>query len=417
MDPLRCAGPAGCRREASILRLVEYQSKMVLGEFGLDFTLPAVARTPEEAASAVEQLGRPAVLKAQVPLGGRGKAGAVRTARDAREARREAKALLAMELRQHRVGAVSVEPRIDFEREFYAGITWDLAARRPLALLSSGGGVEVEKTFARGSARRHLDPAYGLRAHEGRELAAAAGLTGRNLVGVGRVLNRLARAFLEIDALTVEINPLVETADGELVGLDARVEIDDDASWRQERRVAGLGEVAVALAGRSATPMEEEARRIDEMDHRGVAGRVVEFDGDLGLLIGGGGASLTVFDAVLRHGGRPANYSEMGGNPTAEKVAALTALLLSKPGVVKLAAIMNVVNNTRADIIAEGILRGVEQAGRVPAETIAVFRVPGSWEQEARQIMAAVGVEALGREISLDRAARMAVEKVRGHAA
>ena len=248
-------------------------------------------------------------------------------------------------------------------------------------------------------------------------MAAAIGLSGKNLVGVGRILAGLSRAFLEIDAVTVEINPLVETKDGDLVGLDAHVEIDDDASWRQERRLSALGEVSGPSAGRSPTPMEEEARRIDATDHRGVAGRLVEFDGDLGLLIGGGGASLTVFDAVLRHGGRPANYSEMGGNPTAEKVAALTTLLLSKPGVVKLAAIMNVVNNTRADIIAEGILRGVERAGREPAETIAVFRVPGSWEQEARAIMAAAGVEALGREISLDRAARMAVERVGGHAA
>ena len=417
MGPLKFAGPAPCWREADFLRLVEYQSKMVLGDFGLDFTLPAVARTPEEAASAVARLGRPAVLKAQVPFGGRGKAGAVRTARNSRDAQRAAKALLAMVLRQHPVGAVSVEPWIDFERELYAGITWDLAARRPLALLSTGGGIEVEKSFAQGRVRRHVDPVCGLRPHEGREMAADAGLTGKNLVGVGRILDRLARAFLEIDAVTVEINPLVVTADGELVGLDAKVEIDDDASWRQEHRVAGLGEVEAASSGRSPTPMEEHARRIDAMDHRGVAGRVVEFDGDLGLLIGGGGASLTVFDAVLRHGGRPANYSEMGGNPTAEKVAALTTLLLSKPGVVKLAAIMNVVNNTRADIIAEGILRGMEGAGRDPAETIAVFRVPGSWEQEARRIMAAAGVEALGREISLDRAARMAVERVGGHAA
>ena len=399
------------------MRLVEYQSKIVLADFGLEFTPQTVATTPEAAAAAAGRLARPVVLKAQVPFGGRGKAGAVKTAQNAKEALPAAMALLAMELRQQRVGVVSVEPWIEFEREFYAGVTWDLAARQPLALLSAGGGIEVEKVFAQGAARRHVDPFRGLAAHEGREMAAAIGLTGKNLVEVGRVLERLVRAFLEIDAVTVEINPLVETADGELAALDARVEIDDDAAWRQEHRMAGLGEVALASAGRSPTPMEEAARRIDAMDHRGVAGRVVEFDGDLALLIGGGGASLTVFDAVLRHGGRPANYSEMGGNPTAEKVAALTSLLLAKPGVVKLAAIMNVVNNTRADIIAEGIVRGIEQAGRDPADAIAVFRVPGSWEPEARRIMAAAGVEALGREISLDRAARMAVERVRGHAA
>ena len=136
--------------KANLLRLLEHQSKQVLTDFGLDFTHPAVARTPEEAASAVEQLARPAMLKAQVPFGGRGKAGAVKIAQNPRQAHRAAKALLAMELRQHPVAAVSVEPRIDFERELYAGITWDLAARRPLALLSAGGGIEVEETFTAG---------------------------------------------------------------------------------------------------------------------------------------------------------------------------------------------------------------------------------------------------------------------------
>jgi succinyl-CoA synthetase beta subunit/citryl-CoA synthetase large subunit len=142
-----------------------------------------------------------------------------------------------------------------------------------------------------------------------------------------------------------------------------------------------------------------------------VAGRLVEFEGDLGLLIGGGGASLTVFDAVRRHKGTPANYCEVGGNPTEEKVAALTALLLTKPRVQKLAVIMNVVNNTRADVMARGVIEGAKRAGRVPAEAISVFRVPGSWEQEARTLLAAEGIEALGREVSLDEAARYAVER------
>jgi succinyl-CoA synthetase beta subunit/citryl-CoA synthetase large subunit len=197
--------------------------------------------------------------------------------------------------------------------------------------------------------------------------------------------------------------------------LDARVELEDDAVFRHQGRLAALGEITSFSAGRAATPLELEARRIDAMDHRGVAGRVVEFDGDLALLIGGGGASLTVFDAIRAHRGRPANYCEIGGNPTEEKVAALTALLLGKPGISKLAVIMNVVNNTRADVIARGVLAGLRQAGRSPAEVLSVFRVPGSWEQEARALLARVGVTALGREVSLDAAARLAVERSNGH--
>ena len=128
-------------------------------------------------------------------------------------------------------------------------------------------------------------------------------------------------------------------------------------------------------------------------------------------MIGGGGASLTVFDAIRRHGGRPANYCEVGGNPTEEKVAALTALLLSKPGVRKLAVIMNVVNNTRADVVARGVLMGLQQAARSAADTIGVFRVPGSWEEEAREIMTAAGIQALGRDVSLSEAAELAVQR------
>ncbi len=242
-------------------------------------------------------------------------------------------------------------------------------------------------------------------------MAAEVGLTGRALVAVGDALAKLSGAFLTCDGVTVEVNPLAVTRDGALVGLDAHVEIEDEALYRQNRRLEPLGELVETAAGRPPTLLELEAGRIDAMDHRGVAGRVVEFDGDLALLIGGGGASLTVFDAIRRYGGRPANYCEVGGNPTEEKVGALTALLLGKSGVKRAAVIMNVVNNTRADVVARGVLMGVEKAGKVPSETITVFRVPGSWEQEAREIMAEAGVEACGREVSLDGAARLAVER------
>ena len=181
--------------------------------------------------------------------------------------------------------------------------------------------------------------------------------------------------------------------------------------YRQQDRMAALGQLVSTTTGRPPTTLETEAQRIDAIDHRGVAGRVVEFDGDLALLIGGGGASLTVFDAIRRYGGKPANYCEVGGNPTEEKVAALTKLLLSKPGVRKIAVIMNVVNNTRADVMARGVLMGLERSGREPSKTISVFRIPGSWEREARAFLAKSGVEALGRETSLDAAARMAVER------
>lgn len=386
----------------AFLRLLEHQSKKLLGGFGLNLTKSFVV----ESVDAVPAIKEPVVLKVQVPFGGRGKAGAVKFASTSDEARRAVAELLQMELRGTPVTSVSIEPKLTFTRELYLGIAWDTTAKLPVALLSLAGGVEVET--AAQVARRTFDPWRGLAAFEGRELAAQLGLTGKLVAGVGAALEKLAQAFLRCDAVVMEINPLVVTTDGALVGLDAHVEIEDDAAYRQTDRLAPLGTIAPSATGRAPTALELEAQRIDAMDHRGVAGRVVEFDGDLALLIGGGGASLTVFDAIRRHGGKPANYCEVGGNPTEEKVAALTALLLSKPGVHRLAVIMNVVNNTRADVMARGVLMGCERAGRKASETISVFRIPGSWEEEAKALLAKVGVVALGREISLDEAARKA---------
>lgn len=392
------------------MRLLEHQSKKLLSSFGLRFTEAIVVDSATEAADAARKLGGAVVLKAQVPFGGRGKAGAVKIADTPEAAQAAAGELLRMNLRGIAVNSVSVESKVAYSRELYVGIAWDTSAKLPVALLSISGGVDVESS--KQVASRTFDPWSGLWAYEGRRMAAKVGLAGKTLVGLGGILEALSRAFIACDAVLMEINPLVEASDGSLIGLDAHVEIEDDAAFRQKTRLTLLGEIAPTATGRTPTALELEAQRIDAMDHRGVAGRVVEFDGDLALLIGGGGASLTVFDAIRRHGGKPANYCEVGGNPTEEKVAALTALLLSKPGVKKMAVIMNVVNNTRADVMARGVLMGCEKAGKKPVEAISVFRIPGSWEEEARDLLASVGVKALGREMSLDAVAKLAVERM-----
>ena len=399
------------------MRLLEHQSKKLLSNFGLVFTESTPVGSMGEVRATVGRVGLPVVLKAQTPFGGRGNAGAVKFVDSVDQAVIAAETLLGMDLRGTTVEVISIEPKLNYEREFYVGITWDTVAKLPVALLSLAGGVDVESAQSDQVARQPFDPWTGLAPYKAREMAAAVGLTGKTLVGVGEVLTKLSGAFLACDGVTMEINPLVATKDETLIGLDARVEIEDEAVYRQRERLEPLGELTMTAAGRPPTPLELEAQRIDATDHRGVAGRVVEFEGDLALLIGGGGASLTVFDAIKAHGGSPANYCEVGGNPTEEKVAAITSLLLSKPGVKGMAVIMNVVNNTRADVIARGVLMGVEDAGKTPAETINLFRVPGNWEAEAREIMEAAEVEVHGREVSLDAAARLTVEKSRSHIA
>ena len=150
---------------------------------------------------------------------------------------------------------------------------------------------------------------------------------------------------------------------------------------------------------------------MNEADHRGVAGNVVEFDGNLGLVIGAGGGSLTLFDAVRKHGGKPANYCEIGGNPSVKKVCELTKLILAKPGVEKIAVMMNVVSNTRVDIVARGVIKGCIEAGTDPAEAIAIFRIPGAWEGEGFKILAKYGVDYCDRSVSMYEAAGRAVAK------
>jgi succinyl-CoA synthetase beta subunit len=393
------------------MRLFEHQSRALLGGFGLPFNRCVVATSALQAAEATAAIGGPVVLKPQVPFGGRGKAGAVRFVESPADAAAAATELLALELNGFPVGRVSVEPKLTIRREVYLGCAWDLRARCPVALFNAAGGVDVESAAGH-VVRRHFDPRRALATFEGRELAKDGGLSGRDVVQVGAAIAALARAFLDLDALTLEINPLVQTDAGDWLGVDAHAELDDDAAGRLRSRLDPIGEIPRVEGGRLPTPLEIEAARIDSADHRGVAGRVVEFDGPLALLIGGGGASLTVFDAVLRHGGRPANYCEIGGNPTEEKVASLTSLLLSKPGVRRLAVIMNVVNNTRADVMARGVIRGIEAASRSASEVLAVFRIPGSWEDEAAAHLAAHGVKALGREVSLDAAAALAVKSL-----
>jgi len=316
---------------------------------------------------------------------------------------------------------VLVDSRAPVKHEYYAGVVWDGIRKRPVMLFSDMGGIDIEQVAEEHPdhvARAHFSTLRPFSDWQAKQLIASLGISSSALNRLTPILARLARLFLEYDMTLAEINPLGELEDGSFVALDAHMDMENEARPRQKAILheLGVGDEETRLA-REPTPFELAGEEVDSQDHRGVAGNVTEFDGNLGLVIGAGGGSLTLFDAVRAHGGDPANYCEIGGNPSVSKACGLAKLVLHKPGVDKIAVMMSIVSNTRVDIVARGVIKACVELGYDPAEKIAIFRIPGAWEEEGFQILDRYGVEYADRSVSLHEAARRAVEKIQGAAA
>jgi succinyl-CoA synthetase beta subunit len=298
--------------------------------------------------------------------------------------------------------------------EYYAGVVWDGIRKKPVMLFSDMGGIDIEEVAERHPdhvGRGHFSNILPLSDFQAKQVVASVGVSGSRLNRIVPILTRLAQLFVEHDMTLAEINPLGELADGSFVALDAHMEMENEARPRQQELLEELGvEEEETRQAREATPFELAGEQVDAMDHRGVAGNVTEFDGDLGLVIGAGGGSLTLFDAVRAHGGKPANYCEIGGNPSVRKACGLARLVLQKPGVEKIAVMMSIVSNTRVDIVARGVIKACLELGYDPAEKISIFRIPGAWEEEGFKILERYGVRYADRSTSLNEAARLAVE-------
>jgi succinyl-CoA synthetase beta subunit/citryl-CoA synthetase large subunit len=397
------------------MRFYEFEAKKLLAKHGVRLPDGGTAETADDAERLASDVGGPVVLKSQVLTGGRMKAGGVKFADTPGEAKREAAAILDLEIRGQRPSCVLVEAKAAVKKEYYAAVTYDALAKLPVMIFSDMGGIDIEQV-----AEEH--PEHVIKVNfssllpfsdfKAKEMIGSLGIGGRELVRLTDAVSRLARVFTQYNLTLAEINPLGQLEDGSFVALDCHVDMEEEARGRQ---TAILDELGIGAEGarqaRPPTDFEVRGSQIDEKDHRGVAGRVVEFDGNLGLVIGAGGGSLTIFDAVRKHGGKPANYCEIGGNPSVNKAKELTELILSKPGVDKIAVIMNVVSNTRVDIVARGVIKGVVESGYDPDEKIAIFRIPGSWEEDGFKILAKYGVEYCDRTVSMSEAARRAVAK------
>ena len=399
------------------MRFYEFEAKRLLAMQGVPTPRGGVAATAQEAERIAKDAGGPVVLKSQVLAGGRMKAGGVKFADTPAEARAAAAEILALEIRGQLPKGVLVEAKANVQHEYYLGVTYDAIAKQPVAIFSDMGGIDIEEVAEQHPdhvAKAHFSALLPFSDFHMKGLIASLGIGGAQLTALTGVGTRLARTFLQYGLTLAEINPLSQLEDGKFVALDCHIDMEDEARDQQKALLDEFGITEdETRQGRPPTDFERRGMQVDAVDHRGVAGRVVEFDGDLGLVIGAGGGSLTLFDAIQRHGGRPANYCEIGGNPSVKKACELTKLVLSKPGVDKIAVMMNVVSNTRVDIVARGVIKGVVESGRDPKDTIVYFRIPGAWEGEGFKILEKYGVEYGDRTVSMSEAARRAVEKLR----
>ncbi len=371
------------------MRLLEYQAKDFLKKNGLKVPSGTIIGENDR----IPDIRFPAVLKVQIPTGRRGKAGGVRVVKNLEEFRDAIEDLFSRTFYGFKPRKILIEGFVEHTSEMYLGITYDSLKRKPLLIFSHEGGIEVE-----GGERKILELSVLNKTFpfQIKKFFVKAGFHGKRAVELSGIAWKCLNLFMVNNLTLLEINPLFETPHGFVVG-DAHIEIDDDAgglNYENEYR----------------SEFERKAEEIDRIDYRGTA-RLVEFDGDIGLIIGGGGASLTIFDSVRKHGGKPANYCEVGGNPTVKKVSKITELILSK-NVRGILVITNVLNNTRVDLMARGVIKGIIESGREPDKVIGIFRVPGAWEDEGRKILSKYGVPFAGREISIDEAVRIGLDRI-----
>ena len=397
------------------MRFYEFEAKRLLAKHGIPGGISETAATAADAERLAADIGCPLALKAQVLSPRLLKAGRIKIADSPAQAKQEAAQLLQLDDGGRKPKGVLVQKKSPAAAEYSLTVTYDGLRKLPVMAASDmGGNIEaIADEHPDRVVRRHFSALLPFSDYLAKELVADLGLVGPDLTRMTAIVSRLARLFLRYDLTQADISSLVKLDDGTFAALDCYLDMEVEGRPRQK---GVLDELCIqpgdSRTVREPTQFEIEGAKIDAEDPRGVVGPVVEFDGNIGLVIGAGGGSLTLTDAVRKRGGRPANYAAIGGNPSVKKAQRLTKLVLSKPGVEKIAVMSNVVSNTRADLVARGVIKGVLELGFDPADKIAIFRVPGAWEADAFKILQKYGVEYCDRSVSISEAARRAVEKI-----
>jgi succinyl-CoA synthetase beta subunit len=404
--------------------LYEYQGKQLFARFGIPVSDGLVATTPEEARAAAEQLGDPVMVKAQVLVGGRGKAGGIKYAATPDDAEQHARAILGMDIRGHIVRRLWIERASDIEREYYFSITFDRGAKRPLLMLTTAGGIEIEQVAEETPeklARLHVDPLTGLLPFHARRLCFAAGIPADEVKQVTAIIDRAYVAFIETDAMLVEINPLIVTPDGIVRALDSKYTVDDNALFRHPD-IAEMRDTAAANEQEQLA--REKGVNFVKLENAGWDPDGGEpkpahwFDGarDIGTLANGAGLAMSTIDVVAdagrASGHGPANFLDVGGGANAESIATAIGVLLEDPNV--RVVLFNVFGGiTRGDEVAQGILTALERLG---TDMPIVVRLDGTNAEEGRRMLADAAPPNVHVEATMLGAAERAVSLAGGEA-
>jgi succinyl-CoA synthetase beta subunit len=374
--------------------LLEYQGKQLFERYGMPTLAGRAASTVDDAVALAEEIGYPCAIKAQVKIGGRGKAGGIKLATDADEARRWADEILGMDIRGFTVHEVLVQSATQIAEEYYAAVVFDRSAKRPLVMLSTRGGMDIEAVAAEtpeAIALLHVDPLVGFQAFHGRRLAYEAGVADDVARPIAALLGQMYEAFRGEEAMLVEVNPVVITPARAVIALDAKVTLDDNALYRHPEN-AGLTDVSAID--------EQEAMAAE----RGLT--YVKLDGDIGIFGNGAGLVMSTLDVVVQAGGSPANFLDAGGGAKADSIAAAVEVILSDTKV--RAVLFNVFGGiTRCDEVARGII----EATRLLSPSVPfVVRLDGTNDVEARELLAAAALPGVYTEATMDGAAARVVE-------
>jgi succinyl-CoA synthetase beta subunit len=378
--------------------LYEYQGKQLFARFGIPVPDGLACDTPAEARQAADKLGGRVAVKAQVLVGGRGKAGGIKVAATAEEAEQHARAILGMDIRGHVVRKLWIERASEIADEYYFSITFDRGAKRPLAMLTTQGGMDIEQVAEESPeslARVHIDPLIGFQPHHARALLFGAKVPASQHAEATALMARAYRAFRETDAMLVEINPLAVTGDGALTALDAKYTIDDNALFRHP-------DLAAMRDLEALDPQERLARE------KGVT--YVKLDGTIGILGNGAGLVMSTLDVVAQAGGTPANFLDVGGGAQADEIVTALEVLLSDEMV--RAVLFNVFGGiTRCDEVARGVLTALE---RLDVSVPMVVRLDGTNDVEGRALLAEAAPPNVVVEETMLGAARRVVELAGG---